>query len=289
MKQAELQRDSPACEEDQLVYLYCFTRPSSPGCGGGAPHNIELAGVDVPHTVSMVELDNVAAVFGTVPREEFEGEAAASNMKDLAWVGPRALRHEAVLRELMLSFPVLPAGFGTVFSSQQALKGFLQNHSDQVSWFLKEFSDKEEWAVKGFMDAGKAVEWLVATDTALSEQRKHLPESPGVRYFQQKRLHAEAKERTKDKCRTAAAHIKEQLKELAVDVRSLRLQPKELTGRKEEMILNCACLLLRDKADDLCAAIEEMAGKYAEQGLVLEASGPWPPHSFCPRISDPEQ
>ena len=38
-------------------------------------------------------------------------------MEDLAWVAPRALRHEEVILTVMEQGPVLPVRFGTVFSS----------------------------------------------------------------------------------------------------------------------------------------------------------------------------
>ena len=57
---------------------------------------------------------------GQIRREEFAGPEAELNLQQLSWVGPRALRHEAVIEEVMASSPVLPARFGTLFSSAEA-------------------------------------------------------------------------------------------------------------------------------------------------------------------------
>lgn len=281
MKQ-EPERQHPGSAGEQLVYLYCITRAKG-------LRDTELEGLDDRQSISIVEEGDAAAVVGPVPRADFEGETAAINMKDLAWLAPRALRHEALLNTLMRSRPVLPARFGTVFFSRHALEEFLGENREQIARLLDEFEDKQEWSVKAFTDASKAVDWSLAADPAMSREHERLPASPGARYFQEKRLRDAAKGRSREGSRAAAEQVQKELKELAPDVRALKLQPKELTGKKEDMVLNCACLLPGNAADNFCRSVEEMADRYASQGLIIEASGPWPPHSFCPCIGDGDQ
>ena len=222
----------------ELVYLYGFARP-------GAAQGVEAPAIDAGpgedasvatpgHAVNELELDGVAAVWATVPRREFEGEAAESNMQDLAWITPRVLRHEEVLEKVMPRSPVLPAGFGTVFSSEQALRKVLEEHRGRISALLDEFADKEEWSVKGYMDVRKGSEWLMSKDSTFREQEKGLCGSPGARYFQQKKLPTEAKTRSKQECRAEAGEIGQQLAGLALDARLLKHQAKGRRAIEQE-------------------------------------------------------
>lgn len=278
MDQGEMPRDGQDGEGGQLLYLYCFARAGGHR-GVAAPGLLESG-------VLTLDLDAVSAVFCLVPREEFEGEAAARNLQDLAWVAPRAIRHEAVIEEVMQASPVLPVRFGTVFLSRPALHDALRNHYGRIARFLADFSDKEEWSVKAFVNAATAAGWLVANDTGLGEQRMCSPESPGARYLQQQRLKAEAGRRFREACRQWGGQITKRLGELADDVRPLRLQPGELTNRTEDMLLNSAYLLRSSQVGSFRRSVDETALACADQGVILEASGPWPPYSFCPSIGD---
>jgi hypothetical protein len=261
------------------VYLYCFTRR-------GAVREIKAAGVDERGTVTTMEADAAAAVFSTVSLCEFAGDDAPSKAQDLQWIIPRACQHERVIEEVMRTAPVLPVRFGTVFSSDRVLKKFLAEKSAEVARILDRLSDKEEWAVKGFVDLGRVKEWLMASDPVLAEQQRQLPEAPGARYFHQKRLDAKTEEAVRLWRRTLAEQVRALLAPHAVDACPLRPQPKNLTGRDAEMIFNAAYLLRRRDIDTVRERVETVGATYAEQGLTLEVSGPWPPYSFCPPLRE---
>jgi len=275
MDQSEAAREQKR-EGEQLFYLYCFAR-------AGGVRSIAAPGVS-DGGVATLNVDAVSAVFSIVPRDEFEGEAAARNVQDLAWVAPRAIRHEEVLEEVLQECAVLPVRFGTVFLSVQAMENTLRGHYGEVARFLADFSDKQEWCVKAFGDAAKAAEWLAANDPDLCEQKKCSIESPGARYFHHKRLQAEAGRRSRQMHRTWGGQIGDELRVLAAGVRQLRLQPMGVTGRKEDMLLNTAYLLHAGSVGNFRKRVDELASACAQRGVVVEASGPWPPYNFCPSI-----
>jgi hypothetical protein len=261
------------------VYLYCFTR-----CG--AVREIKAAGVDERGTVTTLETDAVAAVFSTVSLCEFAGDDAPSKTQDLQWIIPRACRHERVIEEVMRTAPVFPVRFGTVFSSDRVLKKFLAEKSAEVARILDWLSDKEEWAVKGFVDLDRAKQWLMASDPVLAEHRRRLPDAPGARYFQQKRLDAKTEEAVRLWRRGVVSQVQALLAPHAVDACPLRPQPRNLTGRDAEMIFNAAYLMLRSDIDTFREQVARVGATYAEQGLTLEVSGPWPPYNFCPPLRE---
>jgi hypothetical protein len=182
--------------------------------------------------------------------------------------------------------PVLPVRFGAVFSSRQALEKLLTDQCHKIAGFLEHIAGKEEWAVKGFVDIAKAEAWLLASDSGLLAQRQHLSASPGTRYFQEKQLRAGVQKQVKLWGRTVAEQVREDLKDVAVEARPLRLQSPNVSGRTAEMVLHCALLLPRSRVADFRARVEALAAQHAEQGLALECSGPWPPFHFCPSLEE---
>ena len=100
---------------ETAYYLYCLT-PS--GCGVQR----SAIGVDGQHPVSVRACGEIGAVFSEVELGEFCGESAEACLQDLAWLGPRVCRHEAVIEEVMRQAPVLPARFATLFTSLDSLR-----------------------------------------------------------------------------------------------------------------------------------------------------------------------
>ena len=261
----------------QGVYLYCFARSVASRDLGAAP-------VDGGKGVTSLQVGQVMAAFSEVELNEFEGESAETHLGDPAWIIPRVRHHERVVAGVMRSSPVLPVRFGAVFSSKRALAELLEDKYEEISHFLDYVSDKEEWAVKGFVDTEKGAQWLLASDPALLEQRSRMPESRGARYFHEKQLRTAAQRRLKRWCGSVARQISEELKSCAVDSRVLDLQPKALSERDAEMVFNCGFLLRRGQVADFLGRVEQVKAEYAAQGVMLDATGPWPPYSFCPSI-----
>ncbi len=228
----------------------------------------------------------MAAVFSEVSLSEFRGDTAKDERPDPDWIIPRACRHERVIEEIMSRSPVLPVRFGTVFSSRQALEKLLTDRCHKIAGFLEAIAGKEEWAVKGFVDIDKAEAGLLASDPDLLAQRQHLSTSPGARYFQEKQLRTSVQKQVKLWGRTVAEQVQEDLKDVAVEARPLRLQPPNVSGRTAEMVLHCALLLPHSRVADFRARVEALAAQHAEQGLGLECSGPWPPFHFCPSLEE---
>jgi hypothetical protein len=261
------------------IYLYCFAR-------AGKVRDISAVGVDGRNGVIAKEAGGVAAVSSPVLLDDFCGESADANMKDPAWVIPRACRHEHVIEEVMSRSSVLPVRFGAVFSSSEALRQLLEQECEGICRFLDWVRDKEEWCLKGFVYADRAREWLMASDPALADQRAQMPESPGARYFQQKRLLADARLQSREWAHAVAQQVEAELKELVLEFRPLRLQQRDLSGTDAEMVWNWALLLPRERVADLRRRAGEIGARYAEQGLTLDVSGPWPPYNFSPSFRD---
>jgi hypothetical protein len=260
------------------IYLYCFAR-------AGVCADLHVHGVDGAAPIKAIETGPVAAIYSHAPLELFQAPQGESDRDaDPARVVQHACRHQAVVGEIMKRSPVLPVRFGAVFSSTEALARVLSGNCRQIERFIEEVSNKEEWSVKGFMDAQRTALWLQDHHPDFSPPDAATPQSPGARYLASRKRGREASNMARHWCQSLAQQLGERLRELAVDCRELKAQPPAITGKREEMVLNCACLLVREAVPELRALAEQLHAECSPQGLDIEVSGPWPPYSFCPAI-----
>ena len=96
--------------EKAAFYLFCFARSDVVGA-------VQATAVDGYSPVSIIRHSpDLCAVLSEISQEDFCGPEAELHMQQLDWVAPRAVRHEAVIEEVMAYSPVLPLPFGTLFS-----------------------------------------------------------------------------------------------------------------------------------------------------------------------------
>ncbi len=259
-------------------YLYCLTHG-----GGGGEVSAALPGVDDLHPVRLRDCGGIAAVYSQVELEEFVGPAAEARLQDLAWLGPRVCRHEAVIEQAMSRAPVLPARFATLFISLESLDRFADRHRSAIAGFFRELGDRQEWAVKGRLN--RAVALSGALDGALKGLNQPAAGepayAPGARYFEQKRIKVQAErefsQRLREFCQRAAA-------DLGTQAGGFR-ERKALADEGDEVVLNWAFLLAPAEIVNFRATLERMNGGAAFPGLRLTMTGPWPPFSFTPDLA----
>jgi hypothetical protein len=255
-------------------YLYCLT-PS------GRRVEAAMAGVDERHPVLVRDGGEMGAVFSVVELEDFVGPAAEARLQDLAWLGPRVCRHEAVIEQAMSRAPVLPARFATLFSSLDSLEKFILEHRKALAGFFAEIGDKQEWAVKGLLDRVLALEKL-----GQSTVKEQAPDaSPGARYFQEKRMKAQLEREFNQRLRTFCQRAAASLGTHAGGFRERKVLTPVAEGTEAEVVMNWAFLIPPGAIEDFRASLERFNGDEAFPGLMLVLTGPWPPYSFVPDLS----
>jgi hypothetical protein len=259
------------------IYLFCFGRPCA------LAFSPKPRGLDDRHPVSQWLADDIMAVVSAVSLEEFCGPPAEERMKDLSWIGPLASRHEAVIEQLARYTPVLPARFGTIFSSLKQLGRLVNIHRDTISRFLDRTTGKDEWSLKGVMDTSQAKEKVLSS--ALSRDAERLAAlSPGKRYFQEQQIRSGVDKELRSWLRQESGKIWDDLKSCASDWCERSVPAQHQTGTDGDIVLNWAFLVSRDSAEEFRASVDQLHLRYAEQGLTFHLSGPWPPYSFCPPL-----
>jgi hypothetical protein len=260
--------------DSSAIYLFCFARR----------HRLpvlEVAGLDDRHPVSLWPFKDIIAVSSGLSIEEFCGPEAESRMKDLSWLGPRVSCHENVVEQVMRHSPVFPVRFGTVFSSSEALEGFLHVHCGKISQFLDLVAERDEWSVKGLIDRAAAKESL--SSALLSREAGRIAAlSPGRRYLHEQRIRGAAEKELN-------GFLKEVLQNTWKGLNSHACESCErgllsLAAGDMEMLVNWAFLVQRKTAKDFRIQIDRSNEEHARQGLFFQLSGPWPPYSFRPSL-----
>jgi hypothetical protein len=258
------------------LYLFCLARFNRL-----LPPPLEGRGLDDQSPIQVVAFEDLAAVFCTVPLKDFCGPEAKERLQDLTWIGPRIFRHQKVVAGVMQFSPVLPARFGTIFSSPATLKEVLQRHHDIIAGFLGQVANKAEWAVKGMLDRASAQDKLVSLRLA-KETKQMEGLSPGRRYFREQRLRADSAQELQEWLQKVGRELWAELRGQAAAVRERRRLSREASGSDKDMAWNWAFLVANEAEAGFKARIQAANAQYADRGLVLEFTGPWPPYSFTP-------
>lgn len=261
----------------QTLYVYGFI----PASAGGAA-SLDSPGVDGGPAPFFHCHGSLGAILSLARLEEFCGPEAERRLQDLAWVGPRACRHQAVLEEAMQRGPVFPARFGTLFAALASLEAFLAQHEAAIAGFLDRVAGHEEWAVKGLLNRIQAEEqWLAA------KRGKPAAASPGMAYLLEQRLRRQAREELDDWLAQTCDGIARKLQHLAADFRPRRVLDTAADGDGVQPVVNWAFLVPAPAVAAFRSEVERADAALAGQGLSFRSSGPWPPASFCPPLGSP--
>ncbi len=262
----------------KAVYLFCCARADL------LPAQLEPEGLGSGSAVLQYRWRDLAAVISEESLEEFTGPEAEARLQELAWLAPRAMRHQQVVAYAARYSPVFPARFGTIFSSLDSLEALLAQHGDAIRAFLDWTAGAEEWGLKGFLDRKQAREHLVNEELASGSAK--LSSSPGLRYMQERRLRAEADTRVSRWLGETEARLHEELSTRAVEMMRRKLLSAGSTETPGEMVLNRAFLVPRSGVDAFRVAVERVAQEWRAWGLAFETVGPFPPYSFTPGLAE---
>lgn len=253
------------------LYAYCLSR-------AGAAAGVSGGGLD-SEPVEEVVAGEVAAVISAAKVGDYQGPAAEARMRDLAWIVPRACRHEEVIESVMRGSPVVPLRFATLFSSRASLETWLEVNREAIAAALGRLAGHEEWAVRVGIDRPAAEAPLVAA----ALQRLPASASPGVRYMEERRIRAGIG-------RELSAWVEEVCNELAGRLRADAADFCERpvgaaeAGDGAAPICHWAFLVPAARVARFREYAEQAAAGYAERGVTVACSGPWPPYSFCPAL-----
>jgi len=258
--------------QEGLIYLYCITDK--------VPKLKEIENlVDKPY---FIYHQSLYAIVNKVKESEFDEENLKRNLADLEWIKAKASIHEKAIEGIMKNACVIPFKFATIFNTEDNLKAMLGQHLEGFKDILIKLEDKEEWGVKIYCNSGKLKENLIQEDEQLLNIDKEINSSlPGKAYLLKKKKEEFLNIAVNKKLNEYGQVSFDRLREKSTEARINKLLPKEVTERNDEMILNSAFLINKDKVADFLNTVEGLKIRYADRGLFFDYTGPWPPYNFC--------
>ena len=261
---------------------------------------VVTAGIGGSPTVFISE-GPIGAVAAPVSLAVFGSEPLRRHMEDPSWLEEAVRQHEAIVEAVMAAHPVLPMRFCTIFRTPEAVRSMLREHAIQFCEALEFVKDKEEWGIKGFADRELSEEGDPARGPGGARHRGAdeqirtrqpgadlSPQTTAGRGRRAKALGAGGRDDPGDGDGLAGlGRPTGESAPLQIQGAGAESLVCSSGGRPEEkMVLNLACLVLREAVQPFLAEIQRWNGTAEDQGFRLVASGPWPSYNFSPRFGN---
>lgn len=237
----------------------------------------ESEGVDGTSHFATVTAGGVAAVYSSVARDEFSQDAIDRRANDLEWLGAIGYRHQNVVAGLMKTTTIIPLRAFTLFSSEEALRAYLVENEERLNAALQRLDGKQEWTLRIEFDPETWSNALVARVDALRDLQAQIAASAAGRaYLLRKKLEDEKKKASREAEQQVVAEL-----EQAVLERLGCETVAESRERREGAFPQINVLLNRDEESRLQELHAMLAERYADEGVTLAITGPWPPYTFA--------
>jgi hypothetical protein len=238
-------------------------------------------GIDPTYPVYALPYQAVQAVVSEVSLQEFGQEALETNLEDIKWVEAKVLAHQRVLEAVLGSHTLVPMRFCTIYQSEGRVQETLAEHYDDFVEALARLEGKQEWGVKVYCDGEALAQRVEDTSDKVKELKAEMEQkSSGAAYFMKKKVDEAIAEEVECVSDEHAQRSHDRLSGQAAEAVINPLQSKELTGRKEAMVLNGAYLVAEEQLANFRAELENRSEEYSDFGFIYEMTGPWPPYNF---------
>jgi Gas vesicle synthesis protein GvpL/GvpF len=245
---------NPAVVAENALYLYGVSRATKT-----KSRKLRNAGVDGVHVVGAVSCGEFLCWVSAVDPVAF-GRELESNMENLEWLALHGVRHQQVVGEIAHEETIVPARFGTLFSSRRALIQDVGTRAKALQKVFARIADSDEWGVRVFAEPQPVRR---ASATFAKSGRDYL-----------RKKAAGLKKRS---ARNEAA-----LDEFAaaLDLVASESAPAgKVSGAQPDLLWRATFLVARSRRKQW----EQVLRKFVKQWngtRRVEINGPWPPYSF---------
>jgi hypothetical protein len=259
----------------ELVYVYAILPAEA-----GVADRIAAAGLrgidEAPVRWLGVGEEGLGAAVSDLAAGEFPVD---EQLMDLAWLGPRAVAHQAVNARLQaLTEAVVPLSFGTVFAGEERVRQLLHSEARLFRERLAAVRGREEWVVMVHADAELASRALEQTSPRLADLHRQIAASgPGRAHLLRKRLEEVRRE---ELARGQAEAAQAVLAELAAAAEEVFPEPvpDEVVPRP---IARASVLVQHAQQVEFLDTLTRVTDQWGSRGYRVEATGPWPPYRFA--------
>jgi hypothetical protein len=263
---------------DHLYYVYAVVPPAT-------AIEVAPAGLD-DRPVALIANGDVAALVTRVDAADYSADLD-ERVANVAWIGPRAAAHDAVLTWASDVGPVVPLPILSLFRSEDAVRSMLVARRHELVSLLEYVARGREYGVRLFRldeELRRSLGSFSAPVAAL-EAEVAASTSPGQGYLLTRKLEQARKEELRRVGAEVATVIYNEL--AARSIASARdTLPQPAAEQAGAAVLNASFLVAHDRIDDFRAAVTEFVRAHERRGFRVEFTGPWPPYHFTRSATD---
>lgn len=221
--------------------------------------------------------DGVWLIVSTVSAAQYDEASLAAGLKNLDWVGRRAMAHEAIVEHFLTARAVLPMQLFTLFSTdERALEHFARERR-RVDRILGRLERQQEWGLRLSFDENDARQAVEDTHRVRRSPGSARTES-GAAYLARKRDLLDVTRGQLAAAKSEADRLYRAMSRDATESRRRRATEQATAGSR--LLLDAAFLVPRAKANAFRNTLRQHARKLSGSGLVVSLTGPWPPYNF---------
>ncbi|MEA2239206.1 MAG: hypothetical protein QOC81_3930 [Thermoanaerobaculia bacterium] len=254
----------------EVLYVYAIGR-----AGHTLPERVEA--IDGSDRLEAIDAGDIAAFATPVDDVDFSQGVIDARAKDVEWLGGIGYRHQSVMSALMHGGTIVPLRAFTLFASPDSLRAHLGSERERLVKLLERLDGKQEWTLRIEFDPERWSEALVtrvASLRALSDEIAGA--AAGKAFLLRKKLDDEKKRASREAEQQVMSEVESAVMEkLACDTVA------ETRQQRSGAFPQINVLLQRDEEARLVELREALSSRYAEEGVTLALTGPWPPYTFA--------
>jgi hypothetical protein len=249
----------------------------------------ELQKTEVPSIIgidqkksSVIPFKKLAAVITPVNPHNFSQQRIDYQLKDPDWLKEKAFHHHECISAIhSRQITILPMSFCTIFQKEENLITLLNEQYDVIFEKLNRLKEKQEWNLKIYCNSEQAFSYVVHHNPSVLELRENIATMPkGKQFIMKKKLNQLITEEVEKEQSQWWHQVEQTLRPFFEEAKLRKNWGREITERKDEMIVNCDFLINSSKSEHFLNRIQELEQEFAEAGCTFQVSGPWPPYHF---------
>jgi hypothetical protein len=251
-----------------LVYVYAVLPQ---------PTETRVKGIDA-QLVRWVVGEGLAAAVSDVSSDEFDEAPLNEQVRDLSWLGPRALAHEEVNDKLHEDADaIVPLAFGTVFRDDDRVQQLLRDERPSLEARLAAVRGCAEWVLALHLVQTPDAEQIAQASSEVRQLRAEIESSsPGRGHLLKRRLTQLEQDASRELQARAAEDLLRQVRDVSADVYAEPL-PSEAVERP---LVRATALVQRVDEPRFLDQVERLRAQWPEPTYRLQLTGPWPPYRF---------
>jgi len=239
-----------------------------------------ILGIDQKMASAKIYKD-LAGVITPVSAQHFSQEQIDFQLRDPQWLKEKAFHHHEVISMIHQQFTVLPMSFCTIFENESNLESLLDHQYDVIFQKLLSLKNQQEWNLKVFCNNENALSFVLQHNEAVLNLREKLALMPkGKQFLMKKKLEHLITSELEVEQSKWWSEIQQQLTSAVSDINLRKNWGKEVTERKDEMIINCDFLIKQSKSEQFLNRVSELEKLFENMGCTFQVTGPWPPYHF---------